>query len=37
MLRKEKKNTMNNTKNNINSTFSTTQKKLVYVELHINQ
>lgn len=32
MLRKEKKNTMNNTKNNINSTFSTTQKKIIIAE-----
>lgn len=35
MLRKEEINIMNNTKNNVDSTFPKTQKKLVYVELYI--
>lgn len=37
MLSKERKNIMNNTNNNVNSTFAKTQKKLVYVELNIYQ
>lgn len=37
MLSKERKNSMNNTSNNVNSTFPKTQKKLIYVELNIYQ
>lgn len=37
MLSKERTNIMNNTSNNVNSTFPKTQKNAIYVELNIYQ